>query len=149
VADLSKGMHDDLGRQVDTYLTRCKIENQRLEAFPQAQEPQASERFEVASIRVTRDSSDRSTLLRPVLQPRGRVLVRGQTVRDLIVTAYGVRQSQLIGGPTWAGSSSFDLEAPGPSDSSADIARAMLRALLADRFLLTVHSEQREVPVYV
>jgi uncharacterized protein (TIGR03435 family) len=120
-----------------------------LEAFPQAQAPQASARFEVASIRVNRDSSDRPTLLRPILQPGGRVLMRGQTVRDLIVTAYGVRQPQLIGGPTWAGSTSFDLEARGPSDSSASIARAMLRTLLADRFSLTVHSEQREVPVYV
>lgn len=120
-----------------------------LEAFPQAQAPQAPARFEVASIRVNRDSSERPTLLRPILQPGGRVLMRGQTVRDLIVTAYGVRESQLIGGPTWAGSTSFDLEARGPSDSSADLARAMLRALLADRFSLTVHSEQREQPVYV
>jgi uncharacterized protein (TIGR03435 family) len=119
------------------------------EAFPQAQEPQASARFEVASIRVNRDSSDRPTLLRPMLQPGGRVLMRGQTVRDLIVTAYGVRQPQLFGGPTWAGSTSFDLEARSSSDTSADVARAMLRALLADRFSLTVHREQRELPVYV
>ena len=118
------------------------------EAFPQAQSPQASTRFEVASIRVNRDSSDRPTLLRPILQPGGRVLMRGQTLRDLIVTAYGVRQPQLIGGPTWAGSTSFDLEARGSTGTSADAARAMLRALLAERFSLLVHSEQRELPVY-
>src|SRR4029434_5096200 len=119
------------------------------EASPQAQSPQASTRFEVASIRVNRDSSDRPTLVRPILQPGGRVLMRGQTLRDLIVTAYGVRQPQLIGGPAWAGSTSFDLEARGSTDTSPDAARAMLRALLADRFSLTVHREQRELPVYV
>jgi uncharacterized protein (TIGR03435 family) len=119
------------------------------EAFPQARAPQVSTRFEVASIRVNRDSPDRPTLLRPILQPGGRVLMRGQTVRDLIVTAYGVRQTELIGGPTWTGSTSFDLEARGASDTSPDVARAMLRALLADRFSLAVHSEQRDLPVYV
>jgi uncharacterized protein (TIGR03435 family) len=108
-----------------------------------------SPHFEVASIRVNRDASDRPTLLRPMLQPGGRVLMRGQTLRDLIGAAYAVRESQLIGGPAWAGSTSFDLEARGATDTSADVARAMLRALLAERFLLVVHSEQRELPVYV
>lgn len=75
--------------------------------------------------------------------------MRGQTLRDLIGAAYGVRDSQLIGGPAWAGSTSFDLEARGSTDTSADVARAMLRALLAERFSLVVHSEQRELPVYV
>jgi uncharacterized protein (TIGR03435 family) len=108
-----------------------------------------SPRFEVASIRVNRDSSDRPTLLRPILQPGGRVLMRGQTLRDLIVTAYAVRETELIGGPAWADSTSFDVEARGSTDTSADVARAMLRALLADRFSLVVHLEQRELPVYV
>jgi uncharacterized protein (TIGR03435 family) len=117
------------------------------QAVPQPVED--SPRFEVASIRVNRDSSDRPTLLRPILQPGGRVLMRGQTLRDLIVAAYGVREPQLIGGPAWAGSTSFDVEARGSTDMSADVARAMLRALLADRFSLIVHPEQRELPVYV
>jgi uncharacterized protein (TIGR03435 family) len=120
-----------------------------LEVFLHAQVPVASARFEVASIRVNRDSSDRPTLLRPILQPGGRVLMRGQTVRDLIVTAYGVRQPELIGGPPWADATNFDLEARGSSDMSADTARSMLRALLADRFSLTVHNEQRELSVYI
>jgi uncharacterized protein (TIGR03435 family) len=105
--------------------------------------------FEVASIRVHRDGSDPPTLLRPILQPGGRVLMRGQTLRDLILAAYGVRENELIGGPDWVRSIAFDLEARGAADMSPDTARAMLRTLLAQRFSLVVHREQRELPIYV
>jgi uncharacterized protein (TIGR03435 family) len=105
--------------------------------------------FEVASIRVNRDQSDRPTLLRPILQASGRVLMRKQTVRDLIQAAYDVRDHELIGGPEWTRSIGFDLEARGPAALSADVARAMLRALLVERFSLDVHRESRQVPIYV
>ena len=105
--------------------------------------------FEVASIRINRDSSDRPTLLRPILQPNGRVLMTKQTVRDLIQAAYGVRDDELIGGPAWARSIGFDLEARGPADMSANTARAMLRGLLAERFSLEVHRESRQMSTYV
>ena len=66
----------------------------RLPAVPQAAGPGAT--FEVASIRVNRDVSDRPTLLRPILQQGGRVLMTRQTVRDLIQAAYRVRDNELI-----------------------------------------------------
>jgi uncharacterized protein (TIGR03435 family) len=105
--------------------------------------------FDVASIRVNRDWSDQPTLLRPILQPGGRVLMRKQTVRDLIQAAYEVRDDELIGGPDWSRSVGFDLEARGPAAMSADAARAMLRALLAERFSLNVHRESRQMSIYV
>src|SRR5687768_16223711 len=105
--------------------------------------------FEVASIRANRDVSERPTLLRPILQKGGRVLMTKQTVRDLIQAAYSVKDKELIGGPEWAGSTGFDLEARGPADMSSETARAMLRTLLAERFSLHVHREQRQVPIYV
>jgi uncharacterized protein (TIGR03435 family) len=106
-------------------------------------------KFEVASIRVNRDVSDRPTLMRLILQPGGRVLMLNQTLRDVILTAYGVRENELMGGPDWVRSTGFDLEARGAADMSAETARAMLRTLLADRFSLAVHREQRERPIYV
>jgi uncharacterized protein (TIGR03435 family) len=106
-------------------------------------------KFEVASIRVNREVSDLPTLMRPILQPGGRVLMRNQTLRDLILTAYGVRENEVIGGPDWIRSTGFDLEARGAADLSAETARAMLRTLLADRFSLALHREQREVQIYV
>jgi uncharacterized protein (TIGR03435 family) len=72
--------------------------------------------------------------------------MRNQTVRDLIRAAYGVRENELVGGPDWIRSTGFDLEARGAADMSAETARAMLRTLLADRFSLAVHREQRELP---
>jgi bla regulator protein blaR1 len=105
--------------------------------------------FEVASIRVNRDRSDRPTLMRPILQKGGRVLMTNQTLRDLILTAYGVRENELIGGPDWIRSTGFDLEARGTPDMSAETAREMLRTLLAERFSLVVHREQRDLSIYV
>ena len=105
-------------------------------------------RFEVASVRVNRDASDRPTFMRPILQQSGRVLMTNQTLRELIRTTYGVRENELVGGPGWADMTGFDLEASGPAGTSADTARAMLRALLVDRFSLVVHREKRELPIY-
>jgi uncharacterized protein (TIGR03435 family) len=105
--------------------------------------------FEVASIRVNRDVSDRPTLMRAILQPGGRVSMRNQSLRDVILAAYGVNDRELIGGPGWVGSTGFDLDARGAADMTADTARAMLRTLLADRFSLAVHREQRDLPIYV
>jgi uncharacterized protein (TIGR03435 family) len=87
--------------------------------------------------------------MRPILQKGGRVLMTNQTLRDLIRTAYGVRENELIGGPGWSRSTGFDLEARGASDMSAETARVMLRTLLAERFSLAVHREQRDQPIYV
>ena len=75
--------------------------------------------------------------------------MRNQTLRDLILTAYGVRENEVIGGPDWIRSTGFDLEARGAADLSAEAARAMLRTLLANRFSLAIHREQREVSIYV
>ena len=110
-----------------------------------AQTPAAT--FEVASIRINREVSDRPTLLRPVLQ-NARVSMRNQSLSDLIRAAYGADENELIGGPDWVRSTGFDLEARGTAGMSADTARAMLRALLAERFALDVHREKRDLPIY-
>ena len=114
-----------------------------------AEQSPRSATFDVASIRVNRDPSGRPTFVRPVLQPGGRVVMINQTLHDVILTAYGVSANELVGGPDWVRSTAFDVEARGASDISAETARAMLRALLADRFSLAVHREQRVLPIYV
>lgn len=104
--------------------------------------------FEVASIRVNRDLSDRPTLLRPILEQSGRVLMRNQSLHDLIIAAYRMRENDVLGGPEWIRSTGFDLEARGPAGMSAETARAMLQTLLSQRFSLAVHTERRELPIY-
>jgi len=60
----------------------------------------------------------------------------------------------LVGVPAWADSEAFDILAKAPSDDATspaldrDAVAPMLRALLADRFKMTYHQEDRPVSAY-
>lgn len=71
------------------------------------------------------------------------------TLFDLIAGAYDLNYYQITGGPSWAGSDHFDIVARGAGESALtkDQFREMTRAMLADRFQLSVHPETREMPV--
>lgn len=49
--------------------------------------------------------------------------------------------------PEWVKSARFDIEATAPLNATKDQYRVMMQKLLADRFQLKVHFEQREMPV--
>lgn len=82
------------------------------------------------------------------------------TVAMLVQSAYGLRAAiQVAGGPDWARSESYDVEAKMTADDIAGMKNfsrsegtkrneQMLQALLAERFKLKTHSEIRQVPVY-
>lgn len=80
----------------------------------------------------------------------------GVSLRQLVREAYGVFDPKLLtGGPAWIDDDKFDLEAkfnPADAPSTKDLPyrqRAdMLRAILAERFQLKVHFEQKIFPVY-
>ena len=76
-------------------------------------------------------------------------------LKTLIGLAYGIKQDLIYGGPGWADSTGFDVEAKvaGPDVAVLDKLttaerHAMLLPLLADRFKLKLHSETRVLPVY-
>ena len=74
------------------------------------------------------------------------------TLQDLIMDAYGVKAYQIVGMADWAKSPRgeyYDIAAISSvkSPSSVEL-QLMLRALLADRFKLTLHREMKELPVY-
>lgn len=78
------------------------------------------------------------------------------TLRGLIESAYDIREFQIVGGPGWLNTDRFDVQARSqPQESPASRAdemrttRLKLRALLADRFQLTIHHETREQQQYV
>jgi uncharacterized protein (TIGR03435 family) len=50
--------------------------------------------------------------------------------------------------PGWTKTERFDIQARAQGNPGKDQMRAMMRALLADRFKLAVHNETREVPVF-
>lgn len=71
-------------------------------------------------------------------------------LRFLILEAYELRNHELIGAPDWASDKSFDIVGiyGGASRPTAHEIHLMLRQVLAERFGLRVHREQRELPAY-
>jgi uncharacterized protein (TIGR03435 family) len=69
---------------------------------------------------------------------------------DLISVAYGLHATQIAGAPDWLGADLYDIdgEADVPGKASNQQIAEMLQGLLADRFALKFHREQRELPVY-
>lgn len=120
--------------------------------------------FETASVKPNKSGDGRSGIN---IQPGGRFVATGVTLQLLIAAAYGegglLPDFQISGGPNWIGTDRFDIVAKAASDPLAGRAtlpepggappgarqmNVMLRALLAERFRLTVHHETRQLPIY-
>ena len=111
-------------------------------------------RFEVASVK-----PQKWTLPATVgISVKGSTLyAEHQPLADLIVYAYNLKgRFQLSGIPDWAkdrgisDTASFQIEAKAPAGQTPaqNDLRLMMQALLADRFHLQIHHENRDVPVY-
>lgn len=79
----------------------------------------------------------------------GRLVAPFATLRDLLHAAFDVADDQIVGAIPWLDRDHFDIAATIPAGSHVQAVRAMLRQLLAERFGLAVHREQRELPLYV
>src|SRR5262245_9693383 len=105
--------------------------------------------FDVAAIK---PSANTEVFSFSMVQPGGRYIGQNMSLRLLIKTAYGVHDSQIIGGPSWIDSDRWDINAKAEGYPNAttfrDQARLMVRPLLTDRFKLVLHHERRELPVY-
>jgi uncharacterized protein (TIGR03435 family) len=77
----------------------------------------------------------------------GRIHLAGVTLKGLLISAYGVKDFQVVG-PGWLGDERFIVDATMPPDTTKDQTRVMLRNLLAERFKVEVHRETKELPVY-
>jgi uncharacterized protein (TIGR03435 family) len=102
----------------------------------------AQARFDVASIRPNPDRSDPSFAVNP-----GGLIYARVSLSDCIEAAYGVKPYQ-ISGPEWLRRENFDITAKAEGNHSRDELMRMLQTLLADRFKLALHHEQKEQPVY-
>ena len=80
--------------------------------------------------------------------PGGRLHITALTVNAILRQAYGLERYQITGGPAWLDTDGFDIEAKAEGEIAKERILAMLQALLADRFQLKVHREQREGNVY-
>ena len=109
--------------------------------------------FEVASVRPNRSAAGGPFVivgLSNLAPPAGgRFTATNVTVQLLIENVYGVSSIRVVGSPAWLTSERFDIAAKAPERASPATVRTMVRGLLADRFRLKVHIEQRENPVYM
>jgi uncharacterized protein (TIGR03435 family) len=83
---------------------------------------------------------------------KGRTMVvRNGSLMDLMTFAYGVQLKQIVGAPNWASSDRYDIDAnpDQPGTPNMEQMRSMVRKLLADRFALKFHHEQRDMAAYV
>jgi uncharacterized protein (TIGR03435 family) len=71
-------------------------------------------------------------------------------VNDLIAVAYGLHAKQIVGAPDWLGTDLFDIDGVPDVSGRPNIKQMglILQKLLADRFALKFHHEQRELSVY-
>jgi uncharacterized protein (TIGR03435 family) len=75
--------------------------------------------------------------------------INGQyvTVKDILMQAYGVRNHEIFG-PGWLDSTHYNLLAKVPASATRDQVREMYRNLLADRFKVALHHENRMMTAY-
>lgn len=78
----------------------------------------------------------------------GRFNAENVWLRFMIQLAWNVKDFQVLGGPGWAASDRYDIEATAGGSATLEQMKPMIQALLEDRFHLAVHSETKELPVY-
>jgi uncharacterized protein (TIGR03435 family) len=77
-----------------------------------------------------------------------RISYEGVTLKTMLMKAYGLRPYQ-ISGPTWLEEEHYDVAATIPPGTTKEQAAVMLQHLLGDRFLISLHTEMKDEPVYV
>jgi uncharacterized protein (TIGR03435 family) len=114
----------------------------------------AAKQFEVATIKPSPEppANRFGFPVRPSIRfgSNGRLDATQATLFDLIMRAFDTQDFRVVDGPGWIKSARFDVaaQAPAPFEGDAGEMRAMLKALLADRFGLRTHTEARELPVF-
>ena len=107
----------------------------------------AQDGFEAASIHPTKESvtNERDGI---ISASHGTLRLHDVTLKSCIHYAYGVSTAQIVGGTNLSGER-YDILATAGRDLGDAELRRMLQGLLAERFHLTLHHEQREMRGYV
>ena len=78
------------------------------------------------------------------------IVLENKTVEAMLRFAFGVQRSQIAGAPDWVRTERFDAKGTSNVEGRPDLKQfqSMVQKLLAERFGLKVHHEQREIPVF-
>jgi uncharacterized protein (TIGR03435 family) len=103
--------------------------------------------FEVASVRPNQTGANGGSISRS----GGRIVLENISLRECIAFAYGIADGRdyELSGPGWLDAEKFDISATFPPETSRDDIREMMRTLLAERFALKTHSENKKLASYV
>ncbi len=115
---------------------------------------EAGATFEVASIRLNTNPLARAFNI-PL--PGGGINYRGDSLMDLIAAGWRIDPGRIVGGPSWAGSTRYDIRAKAPEEAVAGLSAQqtletisqMVRSLVLERFHAAIHMETRELPIFV
>jgi uncharacterized protein (TIGR03435 family) len=108
---------------------------------------QESKLIEVAYVKPSRNNTADSSLD----SVRGRLTATNITIKELILLAYGVKDYQVRQAPKWVDSERFDIAVKSVSANAKNLEdeKALVRELLSDRFQLSTHREEKQMPVYL
>lgn len=138
------------GFSVPVQWTMKRVSADQAWAIPKPPAPHelksADPAFEVATVKPSQPGARG----RGIRVQGGNFSALNMTLADLVASAYDVHGHQITGAPAWSMAEKYDItaKAEGEGQPNEDQGRLMLRKLLADRFQLVVHKEQRELPVY-
>lgn len=114
--------------------------------------------FEVATIKPLAPADGNSFVTIGIrMQPGGRVNISGLPLKLLVQQAWGVQADSIVNAPKWMDTDRYDIVAKAPSTGAQagpngpvdnDSVFLMVRALLADRFKLAAHFEERPATAY-
>jgi len=116
--------------------------------FAQSTAPRPTfDEFEVASIKPTPPGAGGRWIR---MLSTNEFAAKNHALKTLIAAAYDLNPQAITGGPTWVDSDRYDIVArtPGGVRPTLNEQMSMLRKLLADRFGLTFHREEKEMRVY-
>ena len=113
---------------------------------PRSMPADATLAFEVSTIKPA--APDRGLSIH--VNPSGLLTTTNSSLLELIKYAYDLNPKQITGGPRWVEDEKFDItdKTETAGSPSAKQLKAMIRRLLAERFGLTSHSEEKELGVY-
>jgi uncharacterized protein (TIGR03435 family) len=112
------------------------------------QTPAAPVEFEVASVKPSVESANvMANVSRGLHIDGAMVSFNGMPLKWFVHYAYTVKESQ-VSGPAWLNAERFDIVAKLPAGATREQIPAMMQALLADRFKMTLHRESKESSVY-
>jgi uncharacterized protein (TIGR03435 family) len=102
--------------------------------------------FEVAAIRL----SDPDSHKQGIDADGHRMMLQGETVTSMVMFAYGVHKKQIADGPGWMSNDKYDVDGVADVDGEPDLKQMqeMLQKLLAERFGLKFHRDNREMTYF-